>query len=406
MKCFCLLLLLFGLLVKVDAQSPPSKKEIVAYYPDWQVYDRNKVASPEHLNFKNISTIVYAFFVPDCNGYLSTKDAYITELILKGKRNWQVEGGAMYYYNTSLVDLAHAKKTSVMISIGGWTGSEHFSAIAEDSIKRATFAKECVRLVNEYGIDGVDIDWEFPGRSSANDSITFTSILRDIRIAFDKQEDTFKKREKRSLKLSIAISSSDQHMKYIQWSRVSEYLDFVNVMTYDYSGSWVKRNAHKSPLYGGEGDESIANTVKLLRNKYNVPANLLNIGSSFTGNIMACNKGENKLGDIHKGEYDNNVFYSSKGQPTFYEIKDHLNLFEEKWDSVAKVNYYVGKEGDMFLTCETERSIVEKAAFIQSQNLRGLVIWDITGDMIETKKDSGIIKESLLLKAAYQLLKN
>lgn len=406
MRSLCLLLLFFGIVSRIDAQSIPSKKEIVAYYPDWQVYDRNKLASPDHLNFKKIETIVYAFFVPDNNGYLKTKDAYITELILKGKRNWQVEGEALYYYNTSLVDLAHAKNTSVMISIGGWTGSEHFSAIAADSIKRSVFTNECVRLVNEYGVDGIDIDWEFPGRTSAKDSINFTTLLVDIRRVLDEREATFMKREKRPLLLSIAISSSDQHMKYIQWDKAIPHLDFINVMTYDYSGSWVKTNAHKSPLYRGEeGGESIANTVKILREKYNVPDKLLNIGSSFTGNAMDCYSGEHHLGDIHKGEYENNVFATSKGQPTYYQIKDQLHLFEVKWDSISKVNYFEGKEGDMFLTCETERSLVEKARFIQDQNLRGLVIWDITGDILETNTNSGIVKETPLLSTAYQILK-
>ena len=389
------------------AQTPSSKKEIVAYYPDWQVYDRNKLASPDHLDYKKLTTIVYAFFVPNANGELSTKDTYITELILKGKRNWQLEGKPEYYPNSSLVELAHSKKTEVLISIGGWTGSDHFSSIAADSLKRKTFTKECIRLIDEYGVDGFDIDWEFPGRGSASDSIHFTSLLKEIREALDQKEIGFRKRDKRDLILTIAISSSDQHMKYIQWNKVLPYLDYINVMSYDYAGFWVPTNAHKSPLFSAEeGGESIANSISILKNKYAIPDSMMNVGSSFTGNVMSCSKGKNQLGDNHNGAYDKTLFAASKGQPTFYEIKETLHLFDEKWDSLAHVNYYESKDSTLFLSCETERSVIEKAQFVKARNLNGVVIWDITGDMLESKPGSGFVKKRPLLEAIYEGLKD
>lgn len=390
--------------LKVIAQK--TEKNIVGYYPDWQVYDRAKLAAPKNLDYKRLSTIVYSFFIPSYDGTLSTKDEYITELILKGQRDWRLEGKPAYYPMTSLVELAHSKKTNVMISIGGWTGSEHFSAISADSNKRSVFIKSCIQLIERYDIDGIDIDWEFPGRGSSQDSINFTYLINDLREALDFKAMNAKKKDKKQYFLSIAISSSDSHMKYIQWEKVISALDFINVMTYDYAGSWLPKNNHKSPLYTAhEGEESIDNTVNILLEKYKVPASMLNIGSSFSCNAMSCHEGENKLGDVHKGKYDDTNYPKSKGQPTYYEVQQKESFYELKWDSTAKSSYMLAADDKSFVSCESERAIVEKVAYVKEKGLKGIVIWDITGDMMETKLGSGIVKNNPLLKIIHQELK-
>lgn len=387
-----------------SAQKKSNQKQIIGYYPGWQVYDRNKLAAPENIDLKKYSTIIYAFFLPDYYGNLKPADAFIDNLVLKGKRDWRYTDSEQYYPNTSIVELAKSKKVDVLISIGGWTGSTHFSAISSDSTKRKHFANECIRLINEYKVDGIDIDWEFPGKDDPADGENFSLLLKDIRDAMKKKELLFKKREKRHLQLSIAISSSDIHMQYIQWEQVLPLLDFVNVMTYDYAGSWKANNAHKSPLYAKQG-EDISNTVEILKNKYHVPDSLFSIGSSFAGNALKCRKGNVELGDAHLGSYDAASFPISKGQPNYYSIIGKQDEFIDKWDSLSKATYWISNDSTTFLSFESERSITEKAKYVIDQNLRGLIIWDITGDIIETKKGSGIIKKTPLVDAAYREFK-
>lgn len=411
-----LLLLISGLFTCFSfllGQKAPKKingKEIIGYYAGWQVYDREKIAQPNQLNYKKFTTIIYAFFRPDFNGNIKGTDAFIDDFVLKGQRDWRVNGDVAYIPATSLVELAHYKKVKVLISIGGWTGSNQFSQIAADSSKRIHFAEECVRLVKEYGVDGVDIDWEFPCyHGNPADKENFTKLLKTVRTAFDEYESQLKKRKKKHLYLVIATSASKQHAQNIEWKKVLPYVDYINMMSYDFTGSWTPKTAHKSPLYISENankfEESIDDAVNYYLNVAQVPDSMLNIGTSFNGNALACDEGKVDLNQDYKRVYDRVTFKKDGGQPTYYNILAQQDKFIEKWDSTAKQPYLLGKEINTFITYDNERAVREKVNYVKDKNLYGIFIWDITGDIIETREGSGIIKKTPLLNSIYDEVK-
>lgn len=140
----------------------------------------------------------------------------------------------------SMVDLKKDNpELKVLLSIGGW-GSGRFSEMAADSVLRNSFAADCRRVVDEYGLDGIDIDWEYPGSnaagisSSADDKANYTLLMRDIRkhIGDDKL-------------LTLASSAGAE---YIDFVSILPYIDFVNVMSYD----MAQAPNHHSALYAGE----------------------------------------------------------------------------------------------------------------------------------------------------------
>ena len=85
------------------------------------------------------------------------------------------------------------KKTNpdlkVMLSVGGW-GSGRFSEMAMEGKRRKSFAEDCIRVVEEFGLDGIDIDWEYPTSSAADissspkDTDNFTKLMKDLRNRF------------------------------------------------------------------------------------------------------------------------------------------------------------------------------------------------------------------------------
>ncbi len=86
-----------------------------------------------------------------------------------------------------------------------------------------------------------------------------------------------------------------------------------------------------------------------------------------------------------------------KGTPLYYNTLLSSSQFDEHWDDVAKVPFMTGRNGlNTFLSYENESSIELKAEFIVEQNLRGAIIWEITGDYIETSPGSGIISSTPL----------
>ena len=96
----------------------------------------------------------------------------------KGPYNWNPQEGSKEYcswdapyvkacnhhfYEEGLISLVHAAGATLYPSLGGWTLSDPFPAMAASAEARANFAKNCVKLIEEYDFDGLDIDWEYPG---------------------------------------------------------------------------------------------------------------------------------------------------------------------------------------------------------------------------------------------------
>jgi len=256
------------------------------------------------------------------------------------------------------------KELKVLLSIGGW-GSGRFSEMAADDQNRKRFAGDCARVVKEYDLDGIDIDWEYPTSkaggisASDNDTQNFTLLMKEIRKAIGK---------KKLLTLATVMSG-----KYIDFAAVKEVVDFVNIMAYD-SGNPPKHHAalYRSEMTGsGSGEEGVK-----AHHAAGMPLDKLVLGIPFYG------RGNNK--DI-------------KG---FVHYRDLIQLtgFETKWDAVAKVPYLVNATGEMVCTYESPESIKEKAAFINANNLRGAMYWEYAGDT-----DDGLLSrtvfEEVIIKA-------
>ena len=248
----------------------------------------------------------------------------------------------------------------VLLSIGGWT-SGGFSEMAADKENRSSFAKDCQRIVKEFDLDGIDIDWEYPTSNEAGisasveDTDNFTLLMRDIRKAIGAK------------KLLTLATIADG--KFIDFRAIDKDIDFVNVMMYDVSKPPLQHNSlYRSDLAGR------ITLVEALQAHLDagVPKNKLVMGIPFYGR-----------GDKKKV----NDFVNFRDMP--------LPGFHEKWDDESKVPYLVDDTGALVLTFENEKSIKEKAAYIKSQGILGAMYWEFYGDN----------DELLLSKTLYQGLK-
>ncbi|WP_156306106.1 glycoside hydrolase family 18 protein [Sphingobacterium endophyticum] len=234
----------------------------------------------------------------------------------------------------------------ILLSIGGWT-SGRFSEMAADEKYRMSFAKDCQRIVKEFNLDGIDIDWEYPTSneagisSSADDTDNFTLLMRDIR------------KEIGPKKLLTLATIADG--KYIDFRAIDKYIDFVNVMMYDVSKPPLQHNSlYRSDLAGR------ITFVEALQAH-------LDAGVS---------KGKLVMGIPFYGRGD------KKQVNDFVNFKDipKLTQFTEKWDDKSKVPYLVDSTGTLVLTFENEKSLKEKAAYIKSQGILGAMYWEFYGD--------------------------
>ncbi|HVD97554.1 MAG TPA: glycoside hydrolase family 18 protein [Cytophagaceae bacterium] len=424
MKRLLPILFLVGLFTTAKAQDPSLKdtmrhqdvdvapicKQIIGYYPSWQMYKRGGLVVPATIDYEKYTILNYSFFAPDSMANLKGTDAWADSILLRGKIDWGTSTNEYYYYypNTSLIDIAHVWGVRVMVSIGGWTLSENFPRIAADSVKRAHFASECVRCLKEYRFDGIDIDWEYPGytehKGTPQDKENFTLLMQAIRDSID----AYGKKIKYRFLLTAALGANKSNMENIEWDKVKNILDYLNLMTYDYNGTWSPDANHQTALYepregwGGSLDGSF----KLLTEKYGVGPEKINLGVAFYGrSLLMKGPGEDIYSKNHLGLQDSLTYPTDLGMPQYYDILLKMKSFERRWDDVAQAPYLIGNPGKRytFVSYDDEQSVRLKTQYVMKKESAGVIIWDITGDYVEKSEGSGSIKNTPLANVIYDV---
>lgn len=235
----------------------------------------------------------------------------------------------------------------VLLSIGGW-GSGRFSEMAALKENREKFANDCRRVVQEYGLDGIDIDWEYPTQSTANissspdDTANFTRLMGDLR------------RTLGSGKLLTAATVCDA--QYIDFKDCIGYLDLVNVMAYDMNDG---TDTHHAALYPSElsGDCTSSEAVEA-HLKAAVPKEKLVMGMPFYG----------------KGDRED------AGVKAFLETGVLPDGYEHRWSEESQVPYVVNDKGRFVWGDENVRSLMAKCQYILDHGLRGGMYWDYASD--------------------------
>lgn len=233
----------------------------------------------------------------------------------------------------------------VLVSVGGW-GSGRFSEMAADPANRKAFAQDCKRIVREYGLDGIDIDWEYPTSntagisSSPEDTKNFTLLMHDLRKALGR---------KRDLTLATVCSAN-----YIDFPAILPYVNFVNVMAYDMASAPKHHAAlHKSAISGWMTSSSAVEAHL----KAGVPANRLVMGMPFYG------RGTKEYG----------------GYTDYGRMKQSPD-FQECWDEEGCVPYLRNAAGNVVFGFDNPRSLKLKCEYILEQGLLGGMYWDYGGD--------------------------
>lgn len=272
-------------------------------------------------------------------------------------------------------------KLLVMLSIGGW-GSGRFSEMAADENNRKAFAQDCRRICKEYGLDGIDIDWEYPTQTSAgisaspNDTENFTLLLRDLRAALGKK-----------LWLTMASVGSSQ---FVDFKSCTQYLDLVNVMAYDMGNAPY----HHAALYRSKIVHwNCASEAVEAHRKAGVPNNKIVLGIPFYGR-------------------------GKDGQYMKYRDRDKQTL-KEIWSNTSKASFLADENGELAIGFESPRSIAMKCAYIKEQGLRGAMYWEYADDnergdlqravwqgVLQSDKDKGKASQRAAQRLAVVLKEN
>ena len=234
----------------------------------------------------------------------------------------------------------------VLLSVGGWEAG-NFSEMAADEKHRKQFCKNCLTAVTKYSLDGIDIDWEYPTSSAAgissspDDTKNFTLLMKDLRETLGKDR--------------LLTMASASNAKYVDFKEAVQYMNFVNLMTYD-MGDPPKHNGalHKSSLASESCEESVAKHFNA-----GGPYNKMVLGIPFDGH------GDGKA-------FEDYVDYK--------DIAIDGTKYTTQWDATAMVPYVTDATGKMVLTYDNAKSVGLKADYVLEKGLAGAMYWNIEAD--------------------------
>ena len=245
----------------------------------------------------------------------------------------------------------------VQLSIGGW-GSGRFSEMAADPKLRKSFAKDCARVMKEFHLDGIDIDWEYPSQGigagiseSAADTYNYTLLMKDLRKALGKK--------------ALLTLASSQTGRYIDFPSILPVISFVNVMSYDMgTPPYGLHNAlHPSKLGGRNSCEAAIDR----HIKVGIPITMITMGLPFYGRGAKGHRDYLDYKDLVVLQANGGAGLKAKG-------------LTELWDEEGQVPFLADAEGHAVYTVEIPRSLRLKCAYIKERHLLGGMYWEYSCD--------------------------
>ena len=282
---------------------------------------------------------------------------------------------------TALIGLRKQNPTlQILISVGGGgNGSAGFSDTAITVEGRKKFIDSAMTMVEKYSLDGVDVDWEYPGYTNAanttvrpQDKQTYTLLLKELRQRFDKEE----KRLMRPLVTSSATGATQKWLDHTDMRAASKWLSSVNMMCYDWYEAAAKNTGHDSPLYTSAADPkqiSIDTAVKM-NLAAGVPRRKLVVGIPFYGRkwtgVEATNHG---------------LWQSipARGADIVYgDVAPLVNApgYVRYWDTTARAPYLYNADSKIFITYNDAEAEAARTAYVRKLGLGGLMFWQYSGD--------------------------
>ena len=370
--------LLANLVSSGNAASKRSKQvaepQVVAY-----VFAQDSVLTPEQIDGSKLTRINYAF--------ANIKDGRMVTGFAQDEQNFATLNG-LKAKNTSL---------KVLVSVGGWLWSTNFSDVSLTRQSREVFIRSVMEFLGRYDLDGLDIDWEYPGMVGSGhpfrpeDKENFTSLVKELREQFDQSTVKTHKR----LYLTIAAGASDEFLAHSDMGKVQRYLDTVNLMAYDYyePGSDALAGNH-APLFTDEADPKKVSgdaSVKAFE-AAGVPAAKILLGVPFYGHVW---------GGV--GAQNHGLFQPGKPVPNAYAQFDAITQnmlshgYDRYWDAQSSVPYLYNPEKKIFVSYEDPMSLAAKCKYVLERGLGGVMFWDYSGDPSGTLLNAihdGFVKES------------
>ena len=428
-----------------QASAAPSDVR-AAFFTNWSRYARGYLV--KQIPADRLNVIDYAFGAPTAAGTCGLSDAWSDYEAPTWTGDTSVDGVAddpgnpnqhlFGNFNQLLKLKAAHPGLQVVMSLGGWTLSKYFSDVAATPASRQAFVASCIDLLLKGNLpsdpatiwppsaggpgsaagvfDGIDIDWEYPGLDPGNgadhtpaDRHNATLLLQEFR----RQLDAYGATTGRHYLLTVDLPAGNANSSG-SWelADVAKTVDWINLLTFDFHGSWDPWTDLNSPLSldpkapavpgaimstwstAGTVDYYLANGV---------PADKLVVGVPFYG------KEYTGVGPANNGLFQPHGAIPSNDSPTYHDLVDTgladanltpigptavtrssgigndgkgINGFTRYYDGAAKAPWLYNPtlNGGTFISYVDPHAVADRARLVRQDKLRGLWAWEISND--------------------------
>jgi chitinase len=364
---FCLF---YSITILLNSNQVEARKSVVCYFTNWSWYRLgNGKFTPSDIDPNLCSHIIYAFARLNENS-----------LLIESYDTWADIDNRFY---ERVTDFRH-HGIQVLLAIGGWNDSyyDKYSRLIRDAGARARFVRHVIAFLQQHNFQGLDLDFEYPvcwqndcSRGNLYEKYFFGLWVKELKEAFISH----------GLILSAAVSASKKIIDLAYDVPVlARYLDFLNIMTYDYHGSWDNQTGHVSPLRNVAGVNSTLNTewsvkywISLGFPKEKIIMGIPTYGQSFSlSDPKNTAIGAPVYGGGKAGEYT-----LTAGILSYYEICERVNV--RYWHTNHDLNFRMGPFSyfdDQWVGYDDKDMILVKAKFINQMGLGGAMIWSLDFD--------------------------
>lgn len=327
-----------------------AQQVILGYYPSW----RAEYLPPHKVQYQYFNYLTQAFLPANAKGKLGYSDKFP---------------------NQQFVEAAHQEGTKVLLSLGGGSNDKGFAAMAANAAARHRYIQEVVAFAKLYNYDGVDIDWESPKKGQESLLVEF---VRELHGAL--------KTWRKDAVITIAVPAAHWSGRYFDVPKLVPYIDYWNIMTYDFHGSWGHAG-FLSPLFPTSSDPVDGDVYNLQYSlnywvqrgvpKAKVLMGIPCYGRSFATKAWGTNSSEKPL-------------YNALAYRQILPLLDAG--WEKHWDEEAKVPWISLPGTDQRISYEDPASVREKTKWAKTQGVAGVFFWEITQDYLNG--DNYLIREA------------
>ncbi|XP_059618815.1 mucin-2-like [Phlebotomus argentipes] len=393
------LLLVSVLCATVHTVGSTAGNRVVCYYTNWSVYRPSTAKfNPQNINPYLCTHLIYAF-----GGF--TKDN-----ALKPFDKYQdIEQGG-YAKFTGLK--TYNKNLKCILAIGGWNeASSRFSPMVASAERRQQFVRNTIKFLRQNHFDGLDLDWEYPAfrdGGKPRDRENYAQFVQELREEFDRESS---KTGRPRLLLTMAVPAGTEYIeKGYDIPKLNKYLDWFNLLTYDYHSAFEPAVNHHSPLlslqeddeYNFDAELNIDYTIKFYLNQ-GADRDKLVVGIPTYGRSYTLfNPEATEIGAPSDGPGAQGDATREKGYLSYYEICQMIKE-DSEWTVVQPNDKAMGPyafKGNQWVGYDDEAIARRKAEYVASNGLGGIMFWSIDNDdfrgtctgkpypIIEAAKDS------------------